>query len=91
MAESRDSLNAWVGRLERDRAATCALAIASATASAAIAASASLPHFFPWAAFKSYRQRTLVGAPFGQFTAVVGPNGTGKSVVVSWERVRETF
>lgn len=40
--------------------------------------------FLPLAAFKSYRQRVLLGAPFGQFTAVVGPNGCGKSVVVSF-------
>ena len=35
------------------------------------------------AGFKSYRGRALVGAPFHPFTCVVGPNGCGKSVVVS--------
>lgn len=59
----------------------------SAAANLALAAACSLPAPLFRAAFKSYRQRTLLGAPFGQFTAVVGPNGCGKSVVVSAEAV----
>ncbi|KAI3436873.1 hypothetical protein D9Q98_006283 [Chlorella vulgaris] len=31
--------------------------------------------------FKCYAERVLVGDPFGPFTAICGPNGTGKSVV----------
>ena len=35
------------------------------------------------AGFKSYAEQVVVGDPFGPFTCVVGPNGCGKSVVVS--------
>ena len=37
----------------------------------------------PAVGFKSYAERVVVGDPFGPFTCIVGPNGCGKSVVVS--------
>lgn len=40
----------------------------------------------PTVGFKSFRDRAMLG-PLDDFTCVVGPNGCGKSVVVSTEHL----